>query len=151
MEASVGELTAQLPYAVRDKLRYYLDYVNDRLVDITLEEGVYDRLAEVRDRVELVFFLRLLYGYFVVGFRNYERMLNYLDGKEVNGFQIGSTTFTRHSSITRDWQEIAGDLEHLVNQTSIGPFVKPGMSVEMVIRRLLRSLSDPAEGRSSHE
>jgi hypothetical protein len=151
MEVSINDLGAQLPYTVRDKLRYYLDYINDRLIDITLEEGVYDRLAEVRDQVELVFFLRLLYGYFVIGFRNYERMLNYLDAKEVNGFQIGSTTFTRQSNITRDWQEIARELDHLVNQTSIGLFVKPGMSVETVIRRLVRSRSDSAEDSSSYE
>jgi hypothetical protein len=151
MEGNVRELGNQLPYAARDKLRYYLDYVNDRLVDITLEEGVYDRLAEIRTQVELVFFLRLLYGYFVIGFRNYERMLSYLDAKEIDGFQIGSTTFTRQSAITHDWREIARDLDHLVSQTTIGSFVKPGMSVEAVIRRLVHSLLSSEEGRSSHE
>jgi len=76
MENRTQELTRLLPYIVRDKLRYYLGYVNDRLIDLALEEGVYDRVREVRNEVDLIFLLRLLYGYFVVGFQNYEQMLD---------------------------------------------------------------------------
>jgi hypothetical protein len=74
-----------------------------------------------------------------------------VDSKDVEGFQVGSTAFTRGSSITREWREVARDLDQLVNQTSIGSFVKPGMSVQTVICQIVRSLSDQQEDRSSHE
>ena len=34
METGVRELTQLLPYDVRDRFRYYLDYVHDTLTDI---------------------------------------------------------------------------------------------------------------------
>jgi hypothetical protein len=151
MEVHIRELQKLLPYAVRDKFRYYLDYVNDRLIDIALEEGIYHRLPDVRPEVEVVFFLRLLYGYFVIGFHNYEKMLSYLDSKEIDGFQIGSTVFTKQSPITRHWSEVAHELERLVKQTSTASLVRPSMSIEAVIRQIVRALPGQTESRESDE
>lgn len=136
------ELAGLLPYTVRDKFRYYLGYVSDRLIDMALEEGVYHRLKELRDEVDLIFLVRLLYGYFVVGFRNYEEMLGFFDRKEVKGFQIGSTVFTRQSPITFEWQRITNELENLVNRAGMAFYVRPTVSVDEVLRRIIRSLSD---------
>ncbi len=140
MEIRVKELSRLLPYIVRDKMNYHLDYVNDRLIDIALEEGVYHRLREIRDQVELIFFVRLLYGYFVIGFQNYERMLAYFDSKGVQGFQIGSTAFTRQSPITRQWHEIAEELADYVREGGWSSFVAPGIPDIVVIRRIIDSL-----------
>jgi len=136
------ELASLLPYTVRDKFRYYLGYVHDRLIDMALEEGVYHRLKELRDEVDLIFLIRLLYGYFVVGFRNYEEMLGFFDKKGVKGFQIGSTVFNRQSPITFEWQRITDELENLVNRAGIAFYVRPTVSVDEVLRRIIRSLSD---------
>ena len=142
MDTSVRELIWLLPYAIRDKVRYHLGYVNDRLIDIALEEGLYSRLGEVRDEVELIFLVRLLYGYFVIGFENYQRMLDYFAVKEVDGFQIGSMSFTRHSPITQQWREIAGELESYVNERGWAPFIAPGIPDAVVIRRIIDYLLD---------
>jgi hypothetical protein len=144
MEDHVRELMSQLPYSVREKFRDYLGYVNDTLIDVALEEGMSHRLEQVRAQVELIFFLRLLYGYFVVGFRNYERMLAYLDSKEIDGFQIGRTAFTKRSPITYQWHEIARELEQLTLQSGLARFVRPTMSTEAVIREIMLSLPDNA-------
>jgi hypothetical protein len=147
METQVRELAQLLPYDVRDRLRYYLDYVHDTLTDIALEEGVFHRLKEIREEVELIFLLRLLYGYFVVGFQNYEQMLDYFESKQVRGFQLGRTVFTRASSLTVQWQQVANDLEHIVSAAELAPSVRPGISVAEVIRRIVQSLPDtPVEG-----
>ena len=142
METQVRELTQLLPYDVRDRFRYYLDYMHDMLTDIALEEGLYHRLKEIREEVELIFLLRLLYGYFVVGFQNYEQILDYFESKEVRGFQIGRTSFTRTSPLTAQWHQVANDLERLVSAADLASYVRPGTSVAEVLRRLIRSLPD---------
>jgi len=53
------ELVGLLPYVMRDQVRYYLDYVNDRLIDLALESGLYSRVREIQKQVELIFVLRL--------------------------------------------------------------------------------------------
>jgi hypothetical protein len=145
MARQVQELIQLLPYDVRDRFRYYLDYVHDTLADIAMEEGVYYRLKEIREEAELIFLLRLLYGYFVVGFQNYEQMLSYFESKQVRGFQIGRTAFTRTSPLTAQWQQVANDLERLVSTAELVPYVRPGTSVAEVLRRLIRSLPDISE------
>ncbi len=151
MEVSIRELEKKLPYVVRDKARYYLDYVNDRLFEIALEEGVYDRLVEIRSEAEIIFLLRLLYSFFVIGFRNYDGMLDYLGSKDIDGFQIGRANFTRQSTITQHWQEVASELDHLVGTTRIASFVRPGLSVETVIRQIIQSLPPQPESKLSDE
>jgi hypothetical protein len=140
MENRTQELIRLLPYIVRDKLRYYLGYVNDRLIDLALEEGVYDRVREVRNEVDLTFLLRLLYGYFVVGFHNYEQMLGFFENKGVRGFQIGSTVYARQSSISREWRQVADELERLVNEAGIALYVKPTLSIDEVLHRIIQSM-----------
>lgn len=140
MEDRTQELTRLLPYIIRDKLRAYLGYVNDRLIDLALEEGVYDRVREVRSEVHLIFFLRLLYGYFVIGFQNYEQMLGFFEDKGVKGFQIGSTAYTRQSTVSLEWKQVTSELEKLVSETGIALHVKPTLSIDEVLRRIIRSL-----------
>lgn len=140
MENRAQELTHLLPYVVRDKLRYYLGYVNDRLIDLALEEGVYDRVSDVRDEVDLIFLIRFLYGYFVVGFQNYGQMLSFFENKGIKGFQIGSTVYTRQSSIYLEWRQVADELERLVNETNIALYIKPTLSIDNVLHRIIRSL-----------
>jgi len=136
------ELIRLLPYEIRDKYRHYRDYVHDRLVDIAMEQQMLDRVAKVEERADLVFLLRLLQGYFVIGFRNYDQMLGYLQGKQVDGFQIGGTEFRRNSPITIQWQAIASELESIINRSTLRQYLQPFLSVDDVIRSLLQSAQD---------
>jgi len=140
MENRNIELISLLPYHVRDKFRHYLSYVHDRLIDIALEEGVYNRLEEFRSDVDFLFLLRLLYGYFVVGFQNYDQMLRFFEDKEISGFQIGSDTFIRHQPFSREWQEIANVLGGIVNEAGIEFYVRPTISIDQVLRQLIQTL-----------
>jgi hypothetical protein len=145
------ELVGLLPYVMRDKVRYYLDYVNDRLIDLALESGLYSRVREIQKQVELIFVLRLLYGYFVIGFQNYERMLNYFETMEVDGFQIGSRVFSKRSPITSHWQQVANNIKRLVSETGTSQYVKPTMSTDMVLRQIIQSLPDKTGEKQDRE
>jgi hypothetical protein len=135
------DLENQLPYAVREKLRYYLDFVHDRLHEVAHIENKGELARSVRKEVDLVFLLRLLYGYFVVGYRNYAGVLHYFDSQEVDGFRIGTTDFTISSQITLEWRQLATDLETLLADGRIAQYVRPTMSTDEVIRRILQSRS----------
>jgi hypothetical protein len=148
MARHIQELIVLLPYDVQDKLRRYLDFAHDRLIDIALEEHLYDRVATIRDDVDLVFLLRLLYGYFVVGFQNYDQMLHFFESKQVRGFQIGSTRFTRDNSLTYEWRQIASELESLIRQSNLGMYVRPTFSSDEVLRSILRATQDGTETKS---
>lgn len=145
MAENTQELVALLPYVLREKFSYYRNYVNDRLIDLALEEGKYGRLKEIQGTVDFIFLLRLLYGYFVIGFRNYDQMLRYFGNKQVSGFQIGSTEFTRQSRITRQWQTVAGDLESLVNDSGLRSYVEPDNRIDNVLQRIIQSIPDDAD------
>lgn len=145
MEDRTQYLIRLLPYAIRDKARGYLGYVHDRLVDLALEEGVYGRIKEIRGQVGLIFLLRLLYGYFVIGYRNYRQMLDFFEDKGVEGFQIGSAVYTRQSQTTFQWQEIAAELESLLADAGIASYVRPSLSVDEVLQRIIDSLPDESQ------
>jgi hypothetical protein len=140
------ELTRLLPYALRDKFQYHFDYVHDRLVDIAMEEGMHHRIKEYQDNVDLIFLLRLLYAYFVIGFHNHDQMLRFFESKQISGFQIGSTAFTRQSSITSEWREVAGELEALVRVTGLSLYVRPTLSIDEVLRRIVRNSPEDIAG-----
>jgi hypothetical protein len=144
MENRAQDLIHLLPYSIRDKTRGYLGYVHDRLVDLALEEGVYDRIREITDKTDLIFLLRLLYGYFVLGFRNYEQMLGFFESKDVRGFKIGSTAYTRQSHIFLEWRQVADEIERLINEARITLYVKPTLSVDEVLHRIIDSLPNEA-------
>lgn len=142
MVGKFRELESQLPYAIRDKLRYYLDFVHDRLFEVAKLEDMEKHISTVRGEVELVFLLRMLYGYFVVGYRNYAAMLDYFESMQVDGFQIGTTVFSASSPITLQWRRLATDLETLLTESEVAQYVRPTLSTDEVIRRILRSRID---------
>jgi hypothetical protein len=146
MEKSVQDLIRLLPYLIRDKAGNYLGYVRDRLIDLALEEGVHDRLMEIQGEADLIFFLRFLYGYFVVGYQNYEQMIEFFEDKGANGFQIGTTAYTRQSQISDEWRQVSGELERIVNEAGIALYVRPTLSVDEVLHRVINSLSDKIVG-----
>jgi hypothetical protein len=146
MENSAQDLIHLLPYLIRDKARDYLGYVRDRLIDLALEEGVYERVAEIQSEAELIFLLRFLYGYFVVGYQNYEQMLEFFEVKGANGFQIGTTAYTRQSQISDEWRQVSGHLESIVNEAGLALYVRPMLSVDDVLRQVLDSLPNVVTG-----
>ena len=50
MNINITELAKLLPYPIRDKLRYYLNYIQDRLIDIALEEGKYHIIKDIKEK-----------------------------------------------------------------------------------------------------
>ena len=151
MEERTRVLEGLLPYAVREKYRYYVDYMHDRVYEIALEERVEYRSRDVRSTVELVLLMRFLYGYFVLGFENYERMLEYLEGKQVRGFQIGRMTFAKTSFFSEDWRQVSTELKRLTAQSELREYIQPSLSSDEAIRRLLQSsLGSPLE-KSDYE
>jgi hypothetical protein len=139
--SSFRELENQLPYTIREKLRYYLDFVHDRLFEVAKLEDVQSQVPLIRDEVELIFLLRMLYGYFVIGYRNYASMLEYFESMQVDGFQIGTTEFSSTSRITLDWRRLAASLATLIEESRIEQYVRPSLSTDEVIRRIIRSRS----------
>ena len=151
MTGKFRELETQLPYVIRDKLRYYLGFVHDRLFEVARLEDMEKQVSLVRGEVELIFLLRMLYGYFVIGYRNYAAMLSYFESMEVDGFQIGTTRFSPTSQITLDWRQLATSLEMLVKEDDIEQYVKPSLTTDEVIRRILRSHSMKQKRGREHE
>lgn len=151
MLAQTQELARLLPYNARDKFRYYLDYINDRLFDIALEERVVNRLNEIQQVVELVFFLRHLYKYFAVGYQNFSQALDFFEDKQATGFRIGTRVFTRQSSLTTNWSSLVSELEDLVDQAGLGRYVRLNFSDDFVLRELIQSLPDIANEDKTDE
>lgn len=104
------ELIALLPYNMRERSRGYMDFVNDTLYSVALEEGVYDRRGEVQYEVEMVFMLKLLYAYFVTGYQNFTQVLEFLEHRGADGFEIGSSSYRRNSDVTHDWERVVSEL-----------------------------------------
>lgn len=143
MEEHLQQPIELLPYALRDSLRRYLAHVNDALIDILLEEGIYQRHAEVRPQVDLIFTVRFLYGYFAMGFRHLDGTLGFFERMGVDGFQIGSTVFTRRTAITSQWRDLVAELDRMILEEGIAEYVRSTMSITATIRDLLdRLLSD---------
>ncbi len=152
MQAQTQELAQLLPYNARDKFRYYLDYINDQLFDIALEEQVANRLSEIQEEVELIFFIRHLYKYFAVGYQNFAQALDFFEDKQAIGFRIGTRVFTRQSTLTANWRLLVGELENLINEAGLGRYVRPNFSDDYVLRELIQSLPDVAdEGQPDEE
>jgi hypothetical protein len=149
MAEEIRRLEDLLPYSIRDRFRYYLGFVNDRLFEVAKLEGLEKHIPAIRDEVELIFLLRLLYGYFVIGYRNYTSMLNYFKGMQVEGFQIGTTEFASTSRITLEWRQLATGMERLLMESEVAQYVRPTLSTDEVIRRILRSRID--ERRESYD
>jgi len=149
MAERIRRLENMLPYAIRDKLRYYLDFVNDRLFEIAKLENMDEHIPAIRGEVELIFLLRLLYGYLVVGYRNYAAMLEYFKMMQVDGFQIGATEFSLSSPITLQWRQLATDLETLLMESEVAQYVRPTLSTDEVIRQLLHSRIDKRQESSN--
>jgi hypothetical protein len=114
-----------------------MDFINDRLFDVATIENKRQIIPQVREEIEFVFLMRMLYGYFVIGQRNYQQMLEYFERMEVQGFQIGSTEFTQTSRFTREWQDLAREMESLVVENDLLRFVQPSIATDEVIRRVL--------------
>ena len=141
MRARTRDLVGLLPYEMRDKVGYYLNYVNDRLIDIADEEGKGDRITEIRDEFEIIFLLKLLYGHFVVGFQNYESLLDFFEAKNISGFTIGSSSFSRQNkvqseqSLDNDWRTLQRDLLTLISNLGYTRYMR--VSVDTVIRDIV--------------
>lgn len=142
MQAQTQELARLLPYNARDKFRYYLDYINDRLFDIALEEQVANRVNEIQAEVELIFFIRHLYKYFAVGYQNFAQALDFFEDKQAIGFRIGTRVFTRQSTLTMNWRQFVNELENLVDEAGLGRYARPNFSDDYVLRELIQSLPD---------
>jgi hypothetical protein len=142
MAEEIRRLEDLLPYSIRDRFRYYLGFVNDRLFEIAKLEDLEKYIPAIRDEVELIFLLRLLYGYFVIGYRNYTSMLEYFKRMQVEGFQIGTTEFSPTSRITLEWRQLATGMERLLMESEAAQYVRPTLSTDEVIRRILRSRID---------
>ena len=138
MDFYVRKIERALPYALREKLRYYLDFVHDRLTDIALEQNKYDSIRKVRPQVELVFTLRFLHAYLIVGYQNYARMLSFFEDMEIPGFQIGSTVFDRKSSLSTSWSDLSLELGKFLSEPNLKAALQLEDSTDKVIRRILR-------------
>lgn len=142
MKQRTRELTHLLPYTFRDKFRYYLDFVNDRLYDIAVVEGKKELIPIINERVEFLFLLRMLYGYYVIGYENYKNFLNYFMEMQVDGFKIGTTDFTRDSEITQEWGLIAREFTSIIEEYALSDYVRPTMATDELIRKILTSHSE---------
>lgn len=136
------DLVQLLPYSLQDKLRYYYDFVKDRLFEVAITDKRQDIARHFEKDIELIFLMRLLYGYFVLGYRNYDASLHFFESLNINGFQIGTTHYSRNSLITQEWRNLAEGIETLVRENRIERFMRSTISTDEVIRELLISFSE---------
>lgn len=141
MPSELSELERLLPYTIRDRWWYYRDFVRDRSFEIAKLDDMEEQRKSAERYIDLIFLLRMLYGYFVIGYQNYDATLSYFESRQVDGFQIGTTEFSGRSQITLDWQELVNSLKTLVRELGIGQYVEPSLSTDEVIRRILGSQS----------
>ena len=144
MEQHIREFVSNFPYSIRDRIQRYIEFVDERLVDIALEEGVYQQISVIRGDIETIFFLRFIYGYYVVGQQNYDRMMNFLGAFQINGFQIGSSTFQRDSALDREWRELARGLEGIIDDSGVQRYVLARESIETIIRNYVANIDEGA-------
>ncbi|MBK9751368.1 MAG: hypothetical protein IPO91_32000 [Chloroflexi bacterium] len=151
MRKETQSLIQLLPYAMREKARGYLDYVNDVLYQVALQEDVYARRIEVQYEVELIFLLKLIYAVFVTGYQNFDNVLRYLEREGARGFSIGSSDFGRQSELTQQWQEVVTGINAIVsdldsvnldatqrNTGKVSRYIKTYGSVEDIVREIVK-------------
>lgn len=146
MDERIQLLVSELPYGLREKLRYFLDYIYDRTVDIALEQGIYYNksiaLRNHRRLIDLIFTIRMLYGFLVLGFRNYDQALQFFEGKQVDGFIIGRTSYNRKSNITTQWSIVSQDLDRIVHELNLIYYVSPNTTIDAIIHSILNNLPE---------
>lgn len=141
MQKETVELANLLPYKVRERLQNYLDYATDRFIDIASEENLSDEQIEANLlRFEIIFTLRLLYGYFTRSFRNYTSTLDYLESKQVKGFTIGSNTFDKGSPLYAAWRDLVNELNTVIAETDTQNYVSSQNSDDNTIRLLVSEI-----------
>jgi hypothetical protein len=133
------DLIKLLPYTLQDKVRYYFDFVKDRLFEVSIIEKSQHVARQFEKDIELIFLIRLLYGYFVLGYRNYDASLRFFESQNIDGFQIGTTHYSRNSSITQEWRDLSEEIETLIRNNQIEKYVLSSQSTDEIIRELLTS------------
>lgn len=142
MAGNEADLVKLLPYALQDKIHYYYDFVKDRLFEVALIEKQSEVARRFEKDIELIFLLRLLYGYFVLGYRNYDASLRFFESLEVDGFQIGTTHYSRDNTITQEWSDLAEEIEILIRENQIERYMRPTIATDEIIRELLTQLNE---------
>jgi hypothetical protein len=142
MPANETDLVRLLPYILQDKVHYYFDFIKDRLFEIAIVENRTEMARRFEKDVELIFFMRLLYGYFVLGYQNYDSSLQFFEAFDVDGFQIGTTHYSRNSSVTQEWHDIATGLETIIQENEIERYMRPTISTDEIIKELLIRFDD---------
>ena len=142
MARSEANLVKLLPYVLQDKVHYYFDFVKDRLFEVAHIEKQSEVAQRFEKDIELIFLLRLLYGYFVLGYRNYDAALSFFESLEVEGFQIGTTHYSRDNPITQEWSDLAEEIEVLIRENQIERYMRPTIGTDEIIRDLLIQLNE---------
>ena len=130
---------------LQDKVHFYFDFVKDRLFEIAIIENRQEIAERFKKDIELIFLLRLLYGYFVLGYRNYDASLRFFEYLNINGFQIGTTHYSRNTPITQEWLNLAEEIETLVRENHIESYMLPTLSTDEIIRELLTRFTEASE------
>lgn len=139
MPENQTDLVNILPYNLQDKVRYYFDFVKDRLFEVAIIEKRQEIARRFEKDVELIFLLRFLYGYFVLGYHNYDASLRFFESLNIDGFQIGTTHYVRRASISQEWFNLAEEIETLVRNNQIERYMQSALSTDEIIRELLAS------------
>jgi hypothetical protein len=151
MTDNINYLIRDLPYTLQEKVRYYYDYVKDRLFEIAIIEDRQKITKHLEKELELIFLLRLLYGYIVLGYRNYEDSLQFFESLEIDGFQIGTTHYSRNTPITQEWLNLAEDIETLVRENQIERYMHSTLSTDEIIRELITKYDEAGENYGKEE
>lgn len=150
MRKETQQLIQLLPYNMRERSRGYLDYVSDVLHEVALQEGVYARRHEVQYEIEIIFLLKLIYAYFATGYQNFDRVLQYMEGKGAQGFSIGSSSFSKQGDLANSWRTVVRELNIIVQEldtitttqeaatrSSFSRYITTYGSVESTVRQIV--------------
>lgn len=151
MAGTETDLVKLLPYTLQEKTHYFYDFVKDRLFEVAVIEKLVGVARRFEKDIELIFLLRLLYGYFVLGYQNYDASLRFFESLNIDGFQIGTTHYSRDNTITREWFSLAEELEILMRENQIERYMRPTISTDEIIRELLTHLSETGEDHDQEE
>jgi hypothetical protein len=105
--------------------------------DLIYEQGISDHNREIQSWVELVFLARYIYAFIVEGFGTFDRLLTYLETKQVPGIAVGTRDFSRDSDFTEEWKELALATRSLTQDSESGRFVTSSRTTREIIQDII--------------
>lgn len=137
MTTLAKKIVDALPFALRDKARSHMDYVGDRFYDILLRKDALGRLDDLRGLIEIVFICRYVFAFLVTAAGSYERLMTYLQQKQVTGIRIGGDEYEAGDALSNEWIALARMYSSLITDSRLRKYVEMQGSADFVLEKMV--------------